>query len=568
MKAQFRGILFFLFACLLPTAVMARAPGMPPVLGFPGNYVQANCLMAGKAKIAQKGPLRMAAAMEAPLAGEGSGVVATDAGRVEGTVSADSKVRIFKGIPFAAPPVGPLRWKAPQPVANWDGVRKTIEFGARCMQARDFPGKVFRGPDPSEDCLYLNVYTPSASPAAHLPVMVWIYGGGYTAGSASEPRQDGENLAKKGVVLVNMEYRLGVFGFFSHPELTRESDHHASGNYGLMDQVAALEWVRRNIAAFGGDPGNVTIFGESAGSFSVSALMASPLARGLFQRAIGESGALFSTLGSRPLAAAEEAGKKFADSLGTPSLEALRALPADKLFEAAAKPGAFRSGPIIDGYFLPEGIRSIFASGKQSHVPLLAGWNSDEGNFKSFFAGAPPTAANFVERAHALFGDQADAFLRLYPAGTDEEAKRSAQDFAGDRFIAFSTWKWIEMHAATGNSRIFRYEFEDAPPPANDSADPSPGAFHGAEIEFVFEDLASKNLPWRPEDEKLSRLMSSYWINFARTGDPNGRGLPHWPTYSRHHQYQVMHLTASPHSAPDEHRARYEFLDALPPPKQ
>ena len=532
MKTHFNGIIFVLLACLLPAGVMVRSR-----------------------------------ALAAPLDAEGSGVVATDAGKVEGVLGADAKVRMFKGIPFAAPPVGELRWKPPQPVANWTGVRKAAEFGARCMQPRVFPGKLFRGPDPSEDCLYLNVFTPSPTAAKPLPVMVWIYGGGFTAGSASEPRQDPENMAKKGVVVVSMEYRLGVFGFFSLPELTRESEHHASGNYGLLDQVAALEWVRRNVAAFGGDPHNVTIFGESAGSFSVSALMASPLAQGLFQKAIGESGALLGALRIRPLAEAEAAGEKFANSLGAPSLAVLRALPADQLYEAASKPGTIRTSAVVDGYFLPEDIRSIFTSGKQSHVPLLAGWNSDEGNFKSFFKGAAPTVANYVEHVHTLFGDHADAFLKLYPAATDDQARRSAQDYEGDRFLAGSTWNWIELQAATGHSRIFRYEFEDAPPSAVGSTEPSLGAYHGAEIGFVFENLAWEKLPWRPEDEKLSHLMCTYWTNFAKTGNPNGPGLPHWPAYSRDHKYQVMHLNANSHAAPDVYRARYEFLDALPPAK-
>lgn len=491
--------------------------------------------------------------------------VITDAGRVEGTVSADAKVHVFKGIPFAAPPMGALRWKAPEPVAPWEGIRKATEFGPRCMQARVYSDMVFRDSGPSEDCLYLNVWTPSVSSRARLPVMVWIYGGGFEAGSASEPRQDGEDLAKKGVVVVSFNYRLGVFGFFCHPELTKESSHNASGNYGLLDQVAALQWVQRNVLDFGGDPENVTIFGESAGSFSVSALMASPLATGLFQRAIGESGAFFGdTLRQQPLALAEAADRKFAESEGWHSLDALRAQPADVLLAAAGKPGTTTFKPCVDGYFLPDYVRSIFESGRQSQVPLLAGWNADEGDFKSFFAGAEPTAANFVARAHTRFGDRADEFLRLYPAATDEQARRSAQDLDGDRFIAFSTWKWIDLQATTGHSRVFRYEFDDAPPAAKDDAQSSRGAYHSAEIEFVFQALASKKLPWRPEDEQTSDLMSSYWTNFAKTGDPNGPGLPHWPEYSSRDHYEVMHLSASPHPAPDEHRARYEFLDATP----
>lgn len=497
--------------------------------------------------------------------------VRTDAGLVEGTASADAKVRIFKGIPFAAPPVGALRWNAPQPVPPWTGVRQATEFGPRCMQGRIFSDMVFRDNGPSEDCLYLNVWTPATSSKGRLPVMVWIYGGGFGAGSASEPQQDGENLAKKGLVVVSMNYRLGVFGFFSHPDLTQESDHHASGNYGLLDQVDALDWVQRNIAAFGGDPRQVTIFGESAGSFSVSALTASPLAQGLFQRAIGESGAFFSaTLDLQPLARTEEVDGKFADSLGVHSLAALRAMPAQELLQAAMKrqaglkEHAIRFRPNIDGYFLPESVSAIYAHGRQSHVPLLAGWNADEGHYEAILEKAEPNVANYIARMHTLFGDKADTLLKLYPAGTDEQAKRSAQDLAGDRFIAYSTWKWIEMHAATGNSPVFRYQFDDAPPPsAAQRTTPPLGAYHSAEIVFVFETLASDDRPWRPEDEKVSDLMSSYWANFAKTGDPNGPGLPPWPAYRSQSGYEVMHLSASPHATPDEHRARYEFLDTL-----
>jgi len=494
--------------------------------------------------------------------------VKIDAGKLEGTTSADSKVRIFKGIPYAAPPVGELRWKPPQPVAHWKGVRQATAFGARCMQGNVYSDMIFRDPGPSEDCLYLNVWTPDVSGKERLPVMVWIYGGGFSAGATSEPRQDGEVLAKKGVVVVSMNYRLGVFGFFSHPELTQESAHHASGNYGLMDQTAALEWVRKNIAAFGGDPAKVTIFGESAGSFSVSAQMASPLAQGLFRSAIGESGAFFSdTLRTRSLGASEESGKKFAASLGADSLAALRAKPADELLQATQKPHpGIRFAPNVDGYFLPEDVASIYASGKQSHIPLLAGWNADEGSSDAIFKDDEPTAENFVAAVRALYGANADGILKVYPSVTDEQADRSAQDLAGDRSIAFSTWKWIEMQAATGGSPVYRYEFDDAPPaPDSDPGEPSRGAYHSAEIEFVFEALASKNLPWRPDDEDLSDLISSYWTNFAKTGDPNAPGLPHWPVYTKDAGFPVMHLSANPHAAAEEHRARYELLQTLPP---
>ncbi len=491
--------------------------------------------------------------------------VHTDKGDVQGTRSDDSKVRIFEGIPFAAPPVGDLRWKAPEPAASWSGIRKATEFGPRCMQGHIYSDMVFRDNGPSENCLYLNVWTPAASADAHLPVMVWIYGGGFAAGAASEPRQDGANLAKKGVVVVSLNYRLGVFGFFSHPDLAKESGHNASGNYGLLDQVAALEWVHNNIAAFGGDPNSVTIFGESAGSFSVSALMASPLAQGLFQRAIGESGAFFGkTLQAKSLSDSEDADTKWAkDALGTDSLEALRGKSADELLQAMLnEKNHVYFAPNIDGYFLPEDVSSIFESGKQAHVPLLAGWNADEGSYHMIFGKEQPTVQNFASSIRQHFGEHADAILKAYPATTDEQAKRAAQDLAGDQFIGYSTWKWIQMQLATGKSRVFEYRFEDAPP-SSGAAGESRGAYHSAEIEFVFETLPSKNLPWRPQDRKLSDEMSTYWTNFAKTGDPNGEGLAKWPAYDSQDEYEVMHLSATPHAAPAAHRARYELLDSL-----
>src|ERR1700761_4577594 len=491
-------------------------------------------------------------------------VVHTEAGNVEGTDNANSKIRIFRGIPYAAPPVGELRWKPPQHVQDWTGVRKAVEFGARCTQGRIFSDMIFRDNGPSEDCLYLNVWTPATSADARLPVMVWIYGGGFAAGAGSEPRQDGENLARKGVVVVNFNYRLGIFGFFSHADLAKESEHHASGNYGLLDQVAALEWVQKNIGAFGGDPGNVTIFGESAGSFSVSALMASPLSRNLFQRAIGESGAFFGkTLTAKPLKDSEAADAKFAQTaFGTDSLKALREKPAGELLQASLdEKKQIWFVPNIDGYFLSESPASIYESGKQAHVPLLAGWNADEGSYHSIFKDQKPSPQAFEAWARKHFGDRASDVLRLYPAATDEEAKESAQALAGDQFIGYSTWKWINMQLKTGRSAVYRYRFEDAPPGANDEHGESRGAYHSAEIEFVFDVLPSKNLPWRPEDRKLSDEMATYWTNFAKRGDPNGEELVKWPPYNKQDDYQVMHLTVGSHAAPEKHRARYEFLD-------
>jgi len=487
-------------------------------------------------------------------------------GVLEGVVSPDGKVRTFKGIPYAAPPVGPLRWKAPQPVSSWTGVRKAVDYAPRAMQGRIYDDMIFNDKGPSEDCLYLNLWMPENSSKSKLPVMVWIHGGGFVAGSSSEPRQDAGNLSKKGVMVVSFNYRMGVFGFFSHPELTEESGHYASGNYGLLDQVAALQWIKNNIATFGGDPDNVTIFGESAGSSSVCALMASPLAQGLFHRAIGESGAFFSpTSPLKQRVEAEQAGVNFAkSSFGTGSLEAMRAMPAQKILNAALKEPKGYFSPDIDGYFLTADCSSIYTAGNQSHVPLLAGWNKDEGKPESFFASDKPTVKSYVSHANTRFNNNAEAFLKLYPATTDEEAKRAARDFAGDQSTAYADWKWLELQLKTGASPVFRYEFDQTLPlPADAKPDTDPLAPHASEIEFVFRVLSSRNLPWRAEDYEVSELISSYWTNFAKTGDPNGPGLPQWPAYSERDGYQTMHLGIKSGPVPDNHRSRYEFLDLV-----
>lgn len=490
----------------------------------------------------------------------GADQISTDAGIVEGVT--EDGIRMFKGIPYAAPPVGTLRWKAPQPAPHWDGVRKADQFGAHPMQSAQYGDMIFRDAGPSEDCLYLNVWTPADADAAKLPVMVWIYGGGFGAGGSSEARQDGENLAKKGVVVVSMNYRVGVFGFFSHPELTRESGHQASGNYGLLDQAAALDWVRRNIAAFGGDPKRVTIFGESAGSFSVSALIASPLSRDLVQGAIGESGAFFgSSLKPTPLAQAEENGVKFAAAVGADSLAALRIKPTDEILKASLAKGAPRFGPNIDGWFLPKPVAEIFSAGEQAHIPLLAGWNANE---HSTPEASHATAAAFADEAGRAYGENARAFLEVYPAATDDEARVSASALEGDKFIGFGTWKWLELQTRTGGGKpVYRYRFDRAlPQPAGS---PSRGAYHAGEIEYVFGNLAYKDLPFVQEDRSLSDQMATYWTNFAKNGDPNGAGLVTWPIYDERTGHPVMHLDAVSKAAPDEQRARYQFLDAHVP---
>jgi para-nitrobenzyl esterase len=489
--------------------------------------------------------------------------VKVETGKLQG--KSDGTVNAFLGIPYAAPPVGNLRWKPPARAAKWRGARKAITFGPRCMQAPVFSDMVFRDPGINEDCLYLNVWVPAdrMGSKSQLPVMVWIYGGGFVAGATSEPRQDGTNLAKQGVVVVSMNYRLGIFGFFAHPELAKESGRNSAGNYGLLDQVAALEWVKRNITAFGGDPGNVTIFGESAGSFSVSDQMASPIAKGLFHKAIGESGGAFSSQGLpfHNLAESSEIGENFAnETLSAKTLADLRTIPAQKLLDAATNAKTVRFAPSVDGYFLPEPVEAIFAAGKQNDVPLLAGWNKDEGSVGVLKEN--PGAA-LKETAKKEFGDKADQFLRLYPSDTDEQSARSMADFAGDRFIAFSTWKWLEDQKKTGKSPVYRYRF-DILHPEDPKRPPNAGAYHSAEIEYVFGQLDAENwVSWRPEDHTLSEQMRKYWSNFARTGDPNGPGLPKWPVYDATDGWQVLYLNTEVKAEKDKQRDRYLFLSSL-----
>jgi para-nitrobenzyl esterase len=500
-------------------------------------------------------PFAVASASSAPR-------VKTRSGVVEGKV--DGAVHIFLGIPYAAPPVGNLRWKAPVPVAKWSYVRKATEFGSHCLQGNIYGDMTFRDPGGSEDCLTLNIWVPAGK---NLPVMVWIYGGGFVAGSTSEARQDGIHLAQQGVIVVSMNYRLGVFGFLVHPELAKESGHNSAGNYGLLDQLEALKWVHENIASFGGDPGNVTIFGESAGSFSVSTQMASPLAKGLFQRAIGESGGAFSRSGLSfdPMSArADKDAKLVRDKLGVSSLADLRAVSAEKLLDTFGKPGpdAFDFGPDVDGYFLPESVPAIFAAGRQNDVPLLAGWNHDEGSFEVTFAPQKPTAESFKADAQKDFGDKADQFLKLYPTDTPERVRRSAVDYAGDRFIAVSTWEWIEAQSKSGKQPVYRYRFDMTPSPKDPNA-PRLGAYHSAEIEYVFGQLDSKtDVTWTPADRQVSQEMQKYWSNFAKSGNPNGAGLPRWPPYTTPDGWPVMILGREPGAHKDDLRDRYLFLSA------
>jgi len=496
-----------------------------------------------------------------------------DTGMISGVAGNSPGVRVYKGIPFAAPPVGDLRFRAPQPAAKWEGTRQADRFGPMCMQGGAGGGRgggkgPAKGNAPaaamSEDCLYLNVWTAAPSPGSALsnakrPVMVWLHPGGYTSGSGAAPGTDGEALARKGVVLVTINYRLGIFGFFSHPDLTRESDRRGAANQAFLDQTAALQWVQKNIAAFGGDPKRVTVFGDSAGASSIGNLVASPLTKGTYQRAIAESGAWSGlSIGAvRKLADAEQAGVRTAEALGAKSLADLRAKPAAEVLA-----GGRGGGPVVDGWFLPNAPASIFAQGKQNDVPILVGSNKDEGTFFS----QPTTAAAWIQRARQRYGDMADQFLKLYPAGSDAEANASELAAFRDE-LGWVQRNWARLQSKTGKSKAYVYYFTHEPPPAP-GEQPGPngfpargsGATHGAEAPYVFENLLG-NRPWADLDRKLSDTISSYWVNFAANGDPNAKNLPKWSPFDDKKNTRMV-LGDIVASGPGLAQAQVEFFQA------
>jgi para-nitrobenzyl esterase len=486
-------------------------------------------------------------------------------------VGADaSGVRLFKGIPYAAPPVGELRWRKPEAVKPWDGTRKAGEWGPRCMQGNRLGNLDPYNKRMEEDCLYLNIWTPVRQTNDKLPVMVWIHGGSNNVGAGSQPDYDGGNLANKGVVVVTINYRLDVFGFLAHPELTRESGTNASGNYGLLDQIAALQWVQRNIATFGGDPTLVTVFGESAGAFDISLLMASPLAKGLFARAIGESGGALTPIpafGPKPLRIGEEDGNKFVQALGGGSIAELRAKPAQEVLEAALRtPITFGLG-VVDGYVVPEHPAKIYAKGEQHDIPLLLGWNAEEGTlFAARLIKWGPDLPSYADRIRTQFKDQADTVLKLYPPGASlEEDKATFAALLGDEIICYGGWAWAERASATVTSPTYRYFFTRRPPGAPElSVSPltAPGAYHSAELYYVWNNLKIRDWPWENDDRRLGDVMSSYWVNFAKSGNPNGAGLPSWPAYKSGGGGELMELGKEIGARGERHRDRYEFFDA------
>ena len=482
-------------------------------------------------------------------------VISVDGGEISGVKSTSSEVVAYKGIPFAAPPVGDLRWKAPQPVISWQGVKKCDAFGPSPMQAKPVPFMVYTSEflipaaPISEDCLYLNVWT-KAHKGDKKPVFVWIYGGGFSSGGTGVPIYDGEAMAKKGIIFVSANYRVGVFGFLAHPELTKESPNNASGNYGLLDQIAALKWVKKNIAAFGGDPDNITIDGQSAGSMSVNCLVASPVASGLFNKAIAESGSFLINnplILSNTLANAEQQGVKFARSVHAASLSDLRKLPAEELLK-----GGGRFSPIVDGYVLPEPVSQIFAEGKQNNVPVITGWNADEA-----FIGSFKSKDDFIKQANEQYGADAGEFLKHFPAGTDAEAARSQVELGRDMTFAASGFKWANLQSTQGKAPIYVYNFDRKLPATAEYV--KYGAFHTGEVAYVLDNLKFLNRPFVAADHDLATLMSNYWVNFITNGNPNGNGMAVWPEYNTTDK-QAMVFDVKSNAQPLPQKEQLKFI--------
>lgn len=479
--------------------------------------------------------------------------VKTKNGLVQGII--EEGLTVYKGIPFAAPPIGDLRWKAPQPVQNWDGIKQTIKYAPAPMQGGNPPsGK-------SEDCLYLNIWTPVKSTKERVPVLVWIYGGGFSFGSTSEPVYSGEKLAKKGVVLVSIAYRVGQLGFLAHPELSAENPDHVSGNYGLLDMIAGLQWIQENIEAFGGDPNKVTIFGESAGAISVSMLCASPLAKGLFHGAISQSGGSFGP--TRPftfpgenmktLKQAESDGMGYVKKAEVSTIAELRKIEADKLPMGFGMPGAW---PIVDGYVIPDDQYRLYEVGKYNDVPVLIGYNSDEG--LSFSREKTPD--EYMKGVRSRYGKFSEDLIKAYPAA-ENSVPKTARDLARDAAFGWQTWSWARLQAKTGKSKVFYYYFDQHPDYPKDSPQYGQGSPHGQDVAYVFMHLDPSNPQTSKTDLEISEAMGTYWTNFAKYGDPNGEGIVKWPEFKEHEQ-SVMYFEQKPYVGPVPSLESLKVLDS------
>jgi para-nitrobenzyl esterase len=475
-------------------------------------------------------------------------------GRLQGT--AEDGLLVFKGIPFAKPPVGDLRWRAPQPVKKWDGVLQVNKFAPGPIQGGNTPsGK-------SEDCLYLNVWTPAKSAKEKVPVLVWIYGGGFAAGATSEATYNGKNLAKKGVVLVSIAYRVGQLGFMAHPELSAENPKNVSGNYGLLDMIAGLQWVKENIAAFGGDPNKVTIFGESAGGIAVSMLCASPLAKGLFNGAVSQSGGSFGPTrlttypgeNMKTLKVAEKEGMDYMKSAGVDSIDKLRSIEADKLPAGRGWPGG--GWPIIDGWVIPDDQYKLYEAGKYNDIPVLIGYNSDEGT--SFTRTKDPK--EFISSVETRYGKFAENLLKAYPVG-ESSVPKTGRDLSRDAAFGWQTWSWARLQAKTGKSKVFFYYFDQHPDHPKDSPNYGFGSYHGQEVAYVFENLDTSNPQTSKSDFEISNLMGTYWTNFAKYGDPNGKDIPNWPAFSDSNP-KLMYFNNTAYTGPVPSAESLKVLDS------
>lgn len=503
-------------------------------------------------------------------------------GTIEGLYDTKTGIQKYFGIPFAKPPIGELRWKAPQPAENWSGVKETKDFGPRSVQRLVFGDMNSRSNGVSEDCLYLNVWTPASRNTKNLPVLVYFFGGGFVAGDGSEPRYDGENMAKEGIVVVTINYRLGIFGFLAHPELSAEAPYKASGNYGLLDQTLALQWVQENIAAFGGDPKKVTIAGESAGSISVSYQMASPLSKNLIAAAIGESGAGITALAPTPLKEAEQVGVEFLEKFGIKSIAEARKLPTRDLYEMYNESGRFGFPVVQDGYLIPKSLTDIFNAKEQAQVPLLLGWNTQENPGMAFMQGLPYTKENFITKVKQAYPNDFEEVLKLYAHETEDQVAYSAMDLAGDRFISYSTWKWFDLHRKNSDQPVYRYLYAKLRPPLvdqsletglaggtsrrTDNTPPRPkdlGAPHAAEIEYAMGNLDRiKEFAWTADDYKASETMFKYFANFIKTHNPNGEGLPEWSkATANENNPPVMVIDTESKEIKAQNDARYKFHD-------
>jgi len=477
-----------------------------------------------------------------------SSLIVTKNGKIEGTV--ENGMKVYKGIPFAAPPVGNLRWKAPQPVKSWDGVLKTNKFGPGSIQNQKI--------EQSEDCLYLNVWTPANSAKEKLPVMVWIHGGGFSAGAPLEPTYFGQALTYKGVIFVSVAYRLGILGFMAHPDLSAESPNKVSGNYGLLDMIESLKWVKNNISAFGGDPDKVTIFGESAGAIAVSMLCASPLARGLFRGAISESGGSFGPVGDTrqdgiiSLKGAENSGVEFMKQLGATTIDELRKMDPQQWFKNPALRVSF--WPNADGYIIPDDQYKLYEAGKYNDVNVIVGTNSDEG---AMFARAvePDVYKKGLEQR---FGSFSGKIVEAFPGDTKEQTATSTADIFTATAFAWPSWSWARLQSRTGKSKVYLYYFDQQQPKAPFMSIVPRGAQHAAEIKYVLQTMDPKTAG--KEDLKLSELMATYWTNFAKYGNPNGKNLPNWPEFKEKNP-SVMYLDSIPRQGPVPKPDKLELME-------